>query len=60
MRHERGTVDEETHALNMMLEVYVRNRPDPLMWPMRMEINRKVTKVEQIMCYWWMTCTTTT
>lgn len=41
--------EQETHGLNMMLEVYVLNRTDPLIWPMRMEINRKVTKVEQVM-----------
>ena len=43
--------EQETHSLNMMLEVYLRDRDDPIMWPMRMDINRKITKVAQVMDY---------
>ena len=37
------------HELNLMLEVYVEGRDDPLTWPMKMHVNDNVTKVSQVM-----------
>lgn len=40
---------DETHRLNLMLEVYVKYRDEPISWPMVMDITPAVTTVEQVM-----------
>lgn len=41
----------EIAGLNLMLEVYLRERDEPLHWPMRLDITPNVTRVEQVMDY---------
>ena len=41
--------EEPKHPLNLMLEVYVEGRQDPLNWPLVMHVAESVTAVEQVM-----------
>ena len=40
-------VEQEMFALPFMIEVYLRERPDPLYWPMNVFISQNVTDVKQ-------------
>lgn len=41
----------ETHTLNLMLEVFIKDRAEPLSWPMTMTITPSVKTVEHVMSF---------
>ena len=41
----------DTHTATLNLELYVKNRDMPLLWPLRIDVDETITSVNEIMMF---------